>query len=373
VTFKRWSVLLLSLLFLLPAVASAHSIDYLATSISPAASFNGSSGNFTYNESVAPGAALNFTLTFGIVSQGSTTVFPRTVTFGASPNLLAAPIDAVVFANASTSVSRNVTLIAPSTPGAYSVKIAPVSGTGGRDGLSGGGGVAVNFTVSEPVPTCNLAATSVAVNAGCIVFHTGSTQVSATLTSGGSPLAGRTIDFNLDGSSAGSAVTDANGVATLSLSTGSLAVGDHTVSAAYAGDGCDYDASSGSDTLGVTYAFIGYQQPINADGSSIFGGRAIPVKIRIADANGAPVPDAEAHLFFAFGMPTVVGTDAEPLANTNSDSGNRMRYDASADQYIFNWDTNGLANGTYTIRVDLGEGSCGDPHIVTLSIRKKGK
>ena len=50
-----------------------------------------------------------------------------------------------------------------------------------------------------------------------------------------------------------------------------------------------------------------------------------------------------------------------------------MRYDFSADQYIFNWDVGSQQNGTHTIRIGLGEGSCGDPHTVVVSLKRKGK
>jgi hypothetical protein len=70
-----------------------------------------------------------------------------------------------------------------------------------------------------------------------------------------------------------------------------------------------------------------------------------------------------------------VGDSAEPLANTNGDQGNLMRYDPLADQYIFNWDISGaaFANGTYKVWIDLGEGECGAQHSVILSVAKIGK
>lgn len=355
---------------------SAHAIDYLAMNISPASTFNGSSGNFTVTNPVNGGSDINFDLKYSIVVQGGTTTFPRTVSFGASTisKPLGAP-DAVVtglvshqFASAASNFTDAITITAPNVSGAYTVEIQPTSGTG-SSGLRSGGGITISFTVTN---SCANATTALAMVDSCIVYHASSTTLSATLTSGGSPLPGRTVNFTVDGVSAGSAATDSNGVASLSYDPSGLTAGDHTVVANYAGDGCDYDATNASSTLGVTYVFVGFQQPINADGSSSFGGRTIPIKIRVVDANGAPVPDASAHVYFAFGTPAIVGTDAEPVANTNGDSGNAMRYDPVAQQYIFNWDIAGLANGTYTIRVDLGEGSCGSEHLVVVSLKKKG-
>lgn len=375
----RMSVVAL-LVALLPAPpASAHAIDYISTSISPAAMFDGASGNFTLNAPINAGGTITFDLTFAIVAQGNTTTFPRTVMFGGSTTMKpAGATDATVtlqtstftFANASSSFTTPITIVAPSTPGGYTVKIAPTSGTGGPQGLSGGGGVAVSFVVASG---CAEAETSLEVTGDCVTYHQSATTLSATLTAGGSPLAGYEVSFFVDGDAAGSAFTDASGIASLAYDPSGLSAGDHTVSASFAGDGCAYEASAGSATLGVSYVFVGFQQPINADGSSQFGGRVIPVKVRVVDANGVPVSDASAHVFFAFGMPTLVGTDAEPVGNTSPDGGNTMRYDPVAQQYVFNWDVGSLQNGTYTVRVDLGEGSCGDAHTVVVSLKRKGK
>ena len=208
----------------------------------------------------------------------------------------------------------------------------------------------------------------------CVLYHQPSATLSATLTlaSNDGPLSGQTVQFNVDGSLVGTAVTDGDGVASLSYNSSALAVGDHDLTASYAGS-CSYAAAiSNAGSLGVTYNFVGFQQPINADGSSIFKGAAITVKIKITDYYGAAVPDASGHVFFAFGTPAIVGTDAEPIGGSSPDSGNTMRYDSVADQYIFNWDVKSLVNGTYTVLVDLNEGSaCSNGHTVTLSLQRK--
>ena len=375
------SILALVTASLVGMPTSAHSIDYLAANISPAASFNGGSGNFTLNAPVAGGTSITFDVTFSINTMGSTTTYPRTIGFGVEdttgPAVPTATLStsSFTFTSVASNFTTQVTVVAPSTAGAYSVKIGASTGTGGSGGLNGGNGVVVNFTVlPDTTPICVNAATSVALVLAndCIVYGTASTSFTATLTSGSNPVSGKSIDFTVDGNSIGSAITGINGAATVNYNPSALAVGDHTVVASFQGDGCDYLSSSNSATLGVQYMFQGFQQPINADGSSQFGGRTIPVKIRILDASGNPVPDAEAHVYFAFGTPIVVGTDAEPVANTNGDSGNLMRYDPVAQQYIFNWDIAGLANGTYTIRVGLGEGTCAGAHTVVVSLKKKG-
>jgi hypothetical protein len=366
---------------------SADSLDYLATSISPASTFNGASGNFTVDDEIAAGSLITFNLTYQIDDGGSPTTYPKTVTFGASTNLKPAGADDAVvtglnsqiFTGPGSTFTDNVTITAPTTPGAYSVKIQPTSGTGGPGGLGGGGGIAINFVVGTP-PTseCDHASTDLDLtleNDGCIILHQPTTEFTATLTSGGSPLANKVVEFLVDGTSVGTDTTDALGVATLTYDSSTLSVGDHDVTASFAGDPCDFNASIDSETLSVSYDFLGFQPPIKPDGSHEFGGRTIPVKIVIVDFNGVPVPDAQPFVFYAPGMPANpedVDIPAEPLANTNGDNGNLMRYDPEEGQYILNWDIAGLSNGKYTIRVDLGEGSCSDAHTVVVTFKKKG-
>jgi hypothetical protein len=54
--------------------------------------------------------------------------------------------------------------------------------------------------------------------------------------SGGAPLAGKTVEFQVDGAPAGSGVSDANGVATAYTIPASLAPGTHNVTVSFAGD-----------------------------------------------------------------------------------------------------------------------------------------
>ena len=89
--------------------------------------------------------------------------------------------------------------------------------------------------VIDAIPSSQLVADDVTGNVGETV------QLSATLTSAGSPLEGKTVDFQVDGAPAGSATTDASGVASLPYTIPSM--GDKTISAGFAGD-AEYLASS---------------------------------------------------------------------------------------------------------------------------------
>lgn len=105
------------------------------------------------------------------------------------------------------------------------------------------------------------------------------------------------------------------------------------------------------DTLG-DYIFGGFQQPINADNSSIFKlGRTIPVKIILTDRNGQKVPTATVTISVTQITDAVLGTEVEMLVDASgmANSGNLFRYDAVSGEYIFNLSTKGYTKGTYRI------------------------
>lgn len=106
----------------------------------------------------------------------------------------------------------------------------------------------------------------------------------------------------------------------------------------------------------MTYAFGGFRPAVNADGTSIFGSRVIPVKIKLFDALGAVVTDAQPRVWIVANAYGPGGEEVEAGTSVSSaDTGNYMRYDASEQQCIYNLDVMDLPNGKYKIRVDLGE------------------
>lgn len=385
----------------------AHSITAVTMSIGMPNQTVQLSGNPTgsvvnVTSDVCTGDDLSFTVTFGTDTQGDSTTFPRndvpfTVHQTAGPQTVSLSPTAfdVDFTTATTisPSSMAITMTAPNTASLagddYTVKVdSPGLTTGMGTTLNKllGGELKINFTVKDCAPPCVPATTSIAVDSFCVKLHqTDTIDLTATLTTGaapGTPVAGQTLHFSVDGTDVGDATTNASGVATISnFNVSGLAVGDHEILVEYDGVTCEtnpaaaYAPSSSQGSIGVTYGAVTFQQPINADGSSIFKGGVIPVKIKVYDANMVIVSDAQPYVFFDYLAGNILGAEAEPLANTNGDSGNLMRYDPIAQQYILNWDINGpdIANGTYRLYIDLGEGTCGDEHSVPLSIQKVGK
>ena len=106
------------------------------------------------------------------------------------------------------------------------------------------------------VPSITATALSVAPATGSYGGNT-SAALSATLTAGGSGVSGKTISFTLNGTSVGSATTNASGVATLAspsslsgINAGSYPAG---VAASFAGD-ASYSGQTASSALTVSKA-----------------------------------------------------------------------------------------------------------------------
>jgi probable HAF family extracellular repeat protein len=114
--------------------------------------------------------------------------------------------------------------------------------------------------------------------------------------------------------------------------------------------------ATGTFNVTVTYSWSGVLQPINADGSSVFkSGRTVPVKLELT-GKSAGITDAESSLHLSEVSESVAGTQEENLSAALATGGNLFRYDPAEDQYIFNLSTRDLSQGTYRLRVDLGDG-----------------
>jgi hypothetical protein len=107
-----------------------------------------------------------------------------------------------------------------------------------------------SLSLTVTIPTAALSVTPASGTYG------GSVNVSATLTAGGTPLSGKTISFTLNGTSVGTATTNASGVASLAgVGLGAINAGTYAtgVGASFAGDS-SYSAASGSNALTVSKA-----------------------------------------------------------------------------------------------------------------------
>src|SRR5437667_4706521 len=159
------------------------------------------------------------------------------------------------------------------TPGPHTVGIGPI---GRKNANAQGYWVQVDAfdvtTTSNVTTTPSPAPTTISGVSGS--GTSGSTgTLTATLTSGGSGLSGKTIRFTLNGSGAGTAATNSSGVATLSgVSLSGINAGNYStaVAANFAGD-TSYAASSGSGALTVIASTSGSGTSTSGSGTSTSG------------------------------------------------------------------------------------------------------
>lgn len=114
----------------------------------------------------------------------------------------------------------------------------------------------------------------------------------------------------------------------------------------------------------VTYRFDGFLQPINDTAhqigvaTSIFkAGSTVPVKFQLKNASGAVVQALTAPVWITpvKGSATSAPVD-ESVYTGVSDSGSTFRYDAAAQQYIYNWKSGNAGGNYWRIGVKLDDG-----------------
>lgn len=109
-------------------------------------------------------------------------------------------------------------------------------------------------------------------------------------------------------------------------------------------------ASSAFDVV-VTYAWTGFQDPVQADGSSEFRhGRTVPVKVELTGAS-ADITDAVFRLW----VQTEGGVEVPAVGHGSSS--NRLAYDDETGTYRFLWNTTTVLPGDHRLRLDLGDGT----------------
>jgi hypothetical protein len=115
----------------------------------------------------------------------------------------------------------------------------------------------------------------------------------------------------------------------------------------------------------VTFCFGGVLAPVKSDGSSIFKlGSTVPVKFQLCGTS-ADIGDAAAFLDVAKSTDDILGSFVEATSTAAADAQNRFRY--ANGQYVFNLATSGLAEGTWNLKIDLGDGA---PHFARISLRQ---
>ncbi len=108
--------------------------------------------------------------------------------------------------------------------------------------------------------------------------------------------------------------------------------------------------------VNVIYSWSGVLQPINANVLSVFKlGTVVAVKFQLTGTS-AGITTAVARFSYAKLSNSLPGPVNEGSSTAKATTGNLFRYDATTQQYIFNWGTKGLTAGLYQLKIDLGDG-----------------
>jgi len=172
---------------------------------------------------------------------------------GTPSNVVAPNTRTVSFASLASGASSTITLVAQSSAdllnGSSVSNVVVVSNSSAVDANLNNNSAIATVSVSAPQVASTLFVPPVQLGS-----YKGSARLTATLKrqSNGATVSGRTVSFTLNGSSVGSAITDAQGVASLNVDVSSLAVGVYSgaISASFAGD-LALGPSSGAATLEI--------------------------------------------------------------------------------------------------------------------------
>ena len=98
------------------------------------------------------------------------------------------------------------------------------------------------------------------------------------------------------------------------------------------------------------------QQPINADGTSVFNAKrgVVPVAFTLTSggATTCQLPSATISVFRTAGG--VVGSVDESTYLTKADTGPNFRIDSTNCQYVYNLAASSLGPGTYLVNISIG-------------------
>jgi hypothetical protein len=123
---------------------------------------------------------------------------------------------------------------------------------------------------------------------------------------------------------------------------------------------------TGGVLFSIDYRWDGFLQPINDTAHQIGTlmsqfklGSTVPAKFQLKKADGTVVPSTATIAFSQSGNlgPCGAAVTSETVITEAATTGAAFRWDATAQQYIYNWSTKGLKAGKYRIAAVLDDPS----------------
>lgn len=349
--------------------------------LSAASSFSGSPvpGTFAYTPpagTVLVAGVHTLSVSFAPSDTGSFTSASSSVQITVNPAVLT-----VTAANASSPFGFN-------NPGFTAGYTGFVNGDSFATAATGSPGFSTTATTLSPVGNYPILVTQGSLVAGNYSFSF--VNGSLTITPAASKVSlssslqsssvGQSVTFTAVVSPAGSgsptgAVVFSDGSTTLgsgplssgqaTFTTSALAVGPHSITATYSGDG-NFSASASSalsENVGYNICAL-YDQTKSVNSGAVF-----PIKLQLCSFAGGDL-SASTIVVHATSVTSVSGYSGPPESPGNANPDNDFRFDSTlgpAGGYIFNFSTSGLATGTYSLQFT----ATGDPttHSVNFGVK----
>ena len=137
-------------------------------------------------------------------------------------------------------------------------------------------------------------------------------------------------------------------------------------------DIANYNAATKTVSINVVYTFIGFLSPVDNPPTLNVGnpGRTYPVKWQLKDSNGNYISDLTSFTSLQYttvGCGAFVGYSADALVEVTATGGTVLRYDATSNQFIYNWQTPSTSNACYVLVLTLKDGTT---HVADFQMKK---
>lgn len=328
--------------------AGAHAI---------AASYAGDS-NFNPSSSTLSQIVGKLATTVTLVSSANPSVFGQGVIFAITVSAASGtgtPTGTVTLQDASSTMTT-LNLVngqASFTTASLAIGSHSITASYGGDGNFNSSSSTMSQTVNKASTATSLSSSENPSTISQSVTFTATVNVVAP--GAGTPTG--TVTFN-DGSNA-LATVPLNSSGTASLSTSSLTLKSHSITAVYSGD-ASFNASTGSMMQNVQFGICAeYDQT-----RSVQGGATFPIQIQLCDADGDNL-SSQSIVLHATAILAASGVAGPVQDSGNANPDNDFRSVGGSGQnagYIFNLSTKGLATGTYALQFTVS----GDPVLHTV-------